>query len=103
MNTPLQLSNIEEDMMHEVFAVFSKYADKTRKFGIQLVHSHFPMKEGETLYETHDTEKRMLTVTPVAIESFKKAPLATAWQQTERGNIDVCMFCCEETGGVDVG
>lgn len=103
MHTDLQLSSSEIEMMNEVFGVFKKYADKTRSFGLQLVHSHFTIAENEILYETHDEKNRVLTVVPVSLDSLKTKPLATAWQQTENGGITVVMFCCDGDDGGDDG
>ncbi len=103
MHTDLQLSSSEIEMMNEVFGVFKKYADKTRSFGLQLVHSHFPIAENEILYETHDKKNRVLTVVPVDRDSLKTKPLATAWQQTKNGGITVAMFCCDGGDSGDDG
>lgn len=99
MHTDLQLSTSEIEMMNEVFGVFKKYANNTRSFGLQLVHSHFAIADNEILYETHDEKNRVLTVVPVDFDSLNSKPLATAWQQTVDGNICVTMFCCD--GPVD--
>jgi hypothetical protein len=95
MKNSLQLSSTEETMLQEIFNVVSKYRGKTRIFGVQLMHSHFPLKSGEVLYETHDKKARTLQVQPVKRSHFKQAPLATAWHQTKKGEIKVSMFCCE--------
>lgn len=94
----LQLSEVELTMLEEVFHVMSKYSDKTREFGVQLVHSHFPMEDGEILYETHDKDKRILNTRPVRITDIKNSPLATAWLKASSGNIQVCVFCCDSVG-----
>jgi hypothetical protein len=96
----LQLSSTELEMIKEVFQIFSKYTGVTREFGVQLVHSHFALEEGEILYETHDKENRILSVRPARLGQFKNPPLATAWQQEERGQIEVAMFCCDRPGTV---
>lgn len=103
MNSHLQLSSVEIQMMQEVFAVMNKYQQKTRQFGINLIHSHFPMQENEILYETHNKEKRTLHVTPKKINDFISLPLATAWHQTEKGETIVSMFCCDDDPGGDNG
>jgi len=100
MTNSLQLSNIEMEMMREVFQVFSKYKSATREFGVQLVHEHFPLNKGEILYETHDSEKRTLSIQPIELDESKIAPLATAWKQSEIGQIAISLFCCDSGGTV---
>ncbi|OQP64749.1 hypothetical protein A3860_18495 [Niastella vici] len=97
-NESLQLSDIEVRMLEEVFQIFSKYSEKTRNFGIQLIHSHFPLQEDEILYETHDKISRVMEVKPVKIGSVSNNSLATAWDQTAKGHIRVAMFCCDSGG-----
>lgn len=59
-------------------------------FGVQLLHSHFPITDREIFYETHDFEKRTLTITPVLLEKFtSNPPLATAWSFKIDGTITV--------------
>ncbi len=99
MNSALQLSNTEQQMLQEVFDVFAKYKSKTRKFGVQLVHSHFPLKKGEILLETHDKEKRILTIVPKRLKDMGPIPKATAWSESSSGQLKICMFCCDDDGG----
>lgn len=94
MKSKLQLSKLEKEMFKEVFEVMSKYKVK-REFALQLVHSHFPIKEGEILYETHNIKKRTLKITPKQISRFSKVPLATAWHKNKTGKIEVSMLCCD--------
>ena len=104
-----QLTPTELNMFQEVFKVLQKYSNRTRQFGLQLVHSHFHIEKNEILYETHDEIQRTLNIRPINRESFsgKSTPLATAWVQNEKGEIEVCMFCCEGgghgEGGVHTG
>lgn len=101
MKNVVQLSTEEREMMKEVSAVFSKYKSKTRRFGLQLIHTHFPINKDEILFETHDKKTRILITKPVKKAKAKDA-LATAWEIKENGKIKIAMFCCEE-GGNDEG
>lgn len=94
MENTLQLSKTEIRMMEEVFKVFSKYKNKTRKFGLQLVHSHFSIYQDEILYETHDKQTRTLTTTPIN-KSIAMNALATSWEFKESGKIFVTSLCCD--------
>lgn len=95
MKNELQLSNTEIKMMNEVYQVFSRYRNQTREFGLQLIHTHFPMQEDEILYEVHNAEKRILTICPLKRSSIKNA-LATGWQfNNSNGQIEVNNLCCD--------
>ncbi len=94
MKEVLQLSNEERMMMKEVSAVFSKYKGKTRQFGLQLIHSHFPIQQDEILYETHNKKARTLIIKPVKKDKAKDA-LATAWEVKQNGKIIVTSLCCD--------
>jgi hypothetical protein len=98
----LQLSAAEQKMLEEVFAVFEKYTGDARTFGVQLVHTHFPISSDEILYETHDPIKRILKTKAVKITEFKEPPLATAWHKNHTGKIVISQFCCDRPeGGTD--
>lgn len=99
MQNVLQLSDIEIQMLKEVQRVFLKYSANTRKFALQLSHEHFPLQAQEILYETHDSNKRTLNVTPVLYNVVKDTALATAWKFNEQGQIEVTQFCCGDDGG----
>jgi hypothetical protein len=95
MNFETQLTPAEENMMREIFEVMNKYSKATRAFGVNLVHSHFQLKKGEILYETHNKEKRILITNAVIKKTIKKRAAATAWEFSKKGKIKVAMFCCD--------
>jgi len=97
MNSTLQLSKNERDMMKEISQVFSKYSGKTRQFGLQLIHSHFDIDKDEILYEVHDKQSRTLITRPTKKETIKEA-LATAWEIDEMGKVLVTSLCCTIIG-----
>lgn len=97
MKNTLQLSDTELQMMKEVSVVFSKYKKNTRRFGIQLIHSHFPILKDEVLYETHDNSNRTLITKPTKAAKIKNA-LATAWEFNENFQISISSYCCEASG-----
>jgi len=90
----LQLSKKEYQMMQEVFQVMSKYNTK-RKFGIQLIHSHFPIANNEVLYETHEVKNRTLTQIPIRVDDIDNNALATSWEMTKGKEVAVSCFCCD--------
>jgi hypothetical protein len=93
MKNSLQLSKTEISMMKEVSEIFAKYKSKTRQFGIQLVHSHFPISPDEILYETHDANIRTMTIKPIKKGESINA-LVTAWEIKENGVIEAVNLCC---------
>lgn len=100
MNTQIQLNIHEVEMLKEIHSVMCKYKGNTRDFGVQLIHSHFPITDREILYETHDCKKRTLTITPILLEKVtSNPPVATAWSFKEDGTITVSMFCCDNDDG----
>lgn len=101
MQLHLQLSDIEKQMMQEVFNVFQRYSFQTRKFGVHLSHSHFPLEIDEILFETHNKEKRELLITTKKDSEFVNSPLATAWEKNMDGDIVVKMLCCDDNTGSD--
>ena len=52
------------DCMREIADVL-KRRDRLSRFGLTLLHSHFPVGEDEMLVESCDTQARTLTVRPV--------------------------------------
>jgi len=94
MQNALQLSIAEKEMIAEVSKIFAKYKNKTRQFGIQLIHTHFPIHEDEILYEVHDKNTRTLTTKPIK-KSKAKNLFATSWEINGKGEIFVSSLCCD--------
>lgn len=94
MKKELQLTDIELKMIGEISIIFSKYKDRTRRFGLQLIHSHFAIQKDEVLFETHDVITRTLITRPINKKEIKDA-IATSWEITEQGKIFVSCTCCE--------
>ena len=95
MQLPLQLTPEEEKMMQEVFHVMKKHQGVTRKFGLNLLHSHFPIASNEILFETHDKNSRALFIVPIRLSEVKKGLIATSWILTKKGKIAVAGLCCD--------
>jgi len=96
MENALNLNEVELKMFREISNVLQKYDGKTRKFGLQLIHSHFPLKSEEILHETHDKERRKMLIQPILKNLIPSKAFATAWTLNPSGNPSAVMFCCDD-------
>lgn len=96
MGAALALGIREEEnaLFAELSKVMEKYNHLERKFGISLVHSHFPMSANETLYETHDEQNRVLTCVVVPKSQVTEGTLVSQWQFDESGSATPSQYCC---------
>ncbi|PIC03678.1 hypothetical protein CS060_13935 [Anoxybacillus flavithermus] len=92
----LGLNEEEKALFSEIYKVMEKYKHLDRKFGLSLVHSHFPMSDGEVLYETHDVEARTLKLEVIDKNkaSQSKNTIISQWQFDGDGNPVPTMYCC---------
>lgn len=69
----------DRECMDEVRAVLSKHGALSR-FGLCLLHDHFPIAGDEILKETCDEASRTLTIKPVKRAALEKSgALFTSW------------------------
>jgi hypothetical protein len=95
-NNSCGLNEAEQNMFLEISAVMQKYKEKTRSFGISLLHSHFPLLANEILHETNNKEKRVMTIRPVLNKKVSKKAHPTAWSIIpETGQVKVIQLCCD--------
>lgn len=47
----------DEDFVRDMVAVLAKH-DNLKRFGLCLLHEHFPLDDDEIMMETHDTDAR---------------------------------------------
>ena len=71
------LSLADESCLREVREVLKKHNALSR-FGITLLHQHFPVADDEVLLETCDPETRTLTIRPTKTEQLIN-PIETSW------------------------
>ena len=69
------------------------------RFGVNLLHDHFPVSEGEVLLEVCDPESRTLTIRPAAAETDQDRFVATNFQFHSGGTdspaaVLVCKLGC---------
>lgn len=88
--------------LEELRAVLSRHGALER-FGITLLHDHFPVYEGETLLETCDHANRTLTVQAVPTVTLDRRDVVeTEWRFSPSGEIIAAMTCgkaCVASGG----
>ena len=71
------VSEADTDCLAEIRDVLKKYGNLER-FGIALLHSHFPLGDDEILLETSDLETRTLVLKP-AKQSEAASSVGTIW------------------------
>lgn len=73
---------------------------KLERFGVNLLHSHFPIKEDEVLVETCDDEARTLTMKVKSKDVLASSDLkATAWRLSDGEVMLGCYTACVAAGG----
>lgn len=74
------LNEQDKPLMDELYQVLKKH-NALERFGITLLHEHFPMAEDEVLIETTDVENRtqiLTTVKKTEIENLDVIP--SSWR-----------------------
>lgn len=85
--------------MQEIRDVLAKHG-KLDRFGVTLLHSHFPIQEGEVLVETCDDAARTLTMSVKPQEVLASPDLkATAWRLSDGEVMLGCYSACVAAGG----
>jgi hypothetical protein len=64
INDVTPLTEADDPMVQEIVAVLKKYGALDR-FGLTLLHQHFPIADDEVLLETTDTTAREQLIRPV--------------------------------------
>lgn len=68
--------------------------DAVDRFGVTLLHDHFPLADGEVLIETHNTKTRTLTIKPYRNPELKEGESLqeTNWR-FQNGQIQALSQC----------
>src|SRR4051812_36799836 len=75
----------DNECLDEIRAVLEKH-DALNRFGVTLLHSHFPVAEGETLLESCDLRTRTLVISPVSSRKVaEKQFIQTHWHLRAKG------------------
>ena len=87
----------DELCLQEVREVLDKH-NRLNRFGITLLHSHFPVSDDETLVEECDEANRTLTIKPVKTTSLAQVKLVeTNWILTNYTPVLKCTQVCAKS------
>ncbi|HEV3040547.1 MAG TPA: hypothetical protein VHA33_22480 [Candidatus Angelobacter sp.] len=94
-NEAIPLGTRDEEFIKEVYAVFAKHGNLNR-FGLCLVHEHFPVGIDEILLETNDPEHRTLTSKVVKKSEITESIKMTSWRFGDLNPAAMAMTGCAE-------
>ena len=77
--------------------------NRLSRFGVTLLHSHFPVGDNEMLMETCDPENRRLTIEPVSYSpgETEKNSIPTNWRLDLPGDVPKTFMHCTQFCGKD--
>ena len=78
--------------IEEARRLFTRYGNAER-FGLCLLHDHFPLGEGEILFETHDKLERTLSVATVRRDTIPNMK-ETMWRLAPA--VEALQGCAED-------
>ena len=84
----------------ERLADFMAKEGMTERFGITLLHDHFPVSDDEILIEFYDAENRTLTTRPCPktdLAKYTQAPRETQWRWDNASGL-LCLIHCINNG-----
>ncbi|WP_398309237.1 hypothetical protein [Zoogloea sp.] len=92
-----RLSYKDSECLREIRDVLVKHGALDR-FGVSLLHSHFPVESDEYLLETVDVENRSLLIRPVK-KLEVSAAIQTQWRLSDCEAVQICHGWCQYSGG----
>jgi len=97
------LSDDDKQCIAELKDVLERHG-ALQRFGVTLLHNHFPVYEGEVLVEECDEEARTLTLKPMSRESLNEGALMQKnWRLDTGDSVQGCVAYCLMDGGRHVG
>jgi hypothetical protein len=82
----------DENCINELRAVLAKH-NRLDRFGIFLLHQHFPIGDDEVLKEFCDPESRTLTIKPVKRDELaSEQTIDTMWNLATNRAVQKCIF-----------
>ena len=88
------LSDEDKQCFIELKEVLKRHG-ALQRFGVTLLHTHFPIYEGEVLVEECDEENRMLTLKPLKRSGFKEENvMQTNWRLDTNASVGTCTAYC---------
>ena len=102
--TPLQQASVidfddlqplgpeDEECINDLRAVLAKH-NRLDRFGIFLLHAHFPVEPDEVLKEVCDRESRTLTIKPVKMDDLAgESTIDTMWDLATNRSMMKCGY-----------
>jgi hypothetical protein len=89
------LGESDRQCLEEIREVLARY-ERLDRFGLTLLHDHFPLEDNELLMETCDPGTRTLTILPEVIDPTEQrySVVATNWRfSAERGDVIAGLVC----------
>ena len=87
------LDDADDKIFAEVRAVLKQHG-ALQRFGVTLLHQHFPLAEGEVLVEQIDAENRILTTRPRTAEQ-SGLTRETSWRLDDQTGARRCETQCQ--------
>ena len=85
------LGDADAECLAEIREVLRKY-DRMERFGVALLHSHFPLGDDEVMLETTDEDNRTLTLKPVKESEAGQNNVGTIWMLRD-GDVATMTWC----------
>ena len=82
----------DEQCLNEIKAVLERYG-RTDKFGITLLHSHFPLADDEVFLEHTDEQARTLLSRPVKYSEILNKPYRPTVWRFDGEKAQGCAYC----------
>lgn len=93
----------DHECLAELRDVLAKHG-KLERFGLTLLHSHFPVAADEVLVETCDSEARELTIRPAKQSDYDQSDLVeTSWRLSDGATLVSCVQVCVIRNGKHAG
>ncbi len=83
----------DEACLQEIRSVLARHG-ALQRFGVTLLHSHFPVGKGEVLVETIDVENRTLVTSPRDADTVVSG-METSWRLDHPTGMQVCETLCQ--------
>jgi hypothetical protein len=91
------LSDQDKQCFIELKEVLKRHG-ALQRFGVTLLHTHFPIYEGEVLVEECDEQNRTLTLKPVKHSTLRdESLLQTNWRLDTEDSVQACQGYCVMT------
>jgi hypothetical protein len=95
--TPLDADDIK--CLEDVRDILAKHG-RLDRFGVTLLHSHFPIEDGEVLVESCDDAERTLTMKVLPKEVLAEPSITpTAWRLSSGEALLGCYNACVAASG----